>query len=319
MHLRIFTEPQQGADYGTLLRGRQGHRGTRLRRVLPVRPLPEAWARSGLPGPTDAWITLAGLARETSRIRLGTLMSPATFRLPGPAGHHGGAGGPDERRPGRTRAGHRAGSTPSTPRTGSRSRRWPSGSAGWKSSWRSSPGCGRPRQGSTFSFSGSLLHADRVTGAAQAGPAAAPAGPDRRWRAAPDAAAGGQLRRRVQRAVRQRRGQRRPPSGGCGRPARRRAGIPASLVYSVAQTVCCGRDEAELGRRAAAIGRPVDDLRDRGLAGSPAEVVDKLGRFAAAGASAGLPSGARPARPRPPGADRRRGHAPGRLRPARQG
>jgi F420-dependent oxidoreductase-like protein len=39
---------------------------------------------SGLPGPTDAWITLAGLARETSRIRLGTLMSPVTFRHPGP-------------------------------------------------------------------------------------------------------------------------------------------------------------------------------------------------------------------------------------------
>src|SRR3954465_1839729 len=38
----------------------------------------------GLPGPTDAWLTLAGLARETSRIRLGTLVSSATFRLPGP-------------------------------------------------------------------------------------------------------------------------------------------------------------------------------------------------------------------------------------------
>src|SRR3712207_8754252 len=38
----------------------------------------------GLPGPTDAWITLAGLARETSRIRLGTLMTAGTFRLPGP-------------------------------------------------------------------------------------------------------------------------------------------------------------------------------------------------------------------------------------------
>ena len=41
-------------------------------------------AGSGLPGPTDAWITLAGLAREPTRIRLGTPMSPVTFRLPGP-------------------------------------------------------------------------------------------------------------------------------------------------------------------------------------------------------------------------------------------
>src|ERR1700746_1951716 len=83
MQLRIFTEPQEGADYGTL---------------LPVAQATEqlgfdAFFRSdhylamsgpGLPGPTDAWITLAGLARETSRIRLGTLMSPVTFRLPGP-------------------------------------------------------------------------------------------------------------------------------------------------------------------------------------------------------------------------------------------
>src|ERR1700689_2211909 len=38
----------------------------------------------GLPGPTDAWVTLAGLARETSRIRVGTLVTSATFRLPGP-------------------------------------------------------------------------------------------------------------------------------------------------------------------------------------------------------------------------------------------
>src|SRR4029079_1158591 len=36
-----------------------------------------------LPGPTDAWATLAGLARETTRIRLGTLVTSATFRLPG--------------------------------------------------------------------------------------------------------------------------------------------------------------------------------------------------------------------------------------------
>ena len=38
----------------------------------------------GLPGPTDSWATLAGLAVETSHIRLGTLMTAATFRLPGP-------------------------------------------------------------------------------------------------------------------------------------------------------------------------------------------------------------------------------------------
>src|SRR6201982_4107118 len=83
MQLRIFTEPQEGAGYGTLLSVAQATEQLGC----------DAFCRSdhylamsgpALPGPTDAWITLAGLARETSRIRLGTLMSPVTFRLPGP-------------------------------------------------------------------------------------------------------------------------------------------------------------------------------------------------------------------------------------------
>jgi alkanesulfonate monooxygenase len=49
--------------------------------------------------------------------------------------------------------------------------------------------------------------------------------------------------------------------------------------------VCCGRDEDELARRAAAIGRDVADLRAHGLAGTPDELVDKIGQFAALGAS----------------------------------
>ena len=82
MQLRIFTEPQQGADYATLLSV------TRAAEELGFDAFFRSdhyltMAGSGLPGPTDAWITLAGLARETSRIRLGTLMSPVTFRLPG--------------------------------------------------------------------------------------------------------------------------------------------------------------------------------------------------------------------------------------------
>jgi len=60
---------------------------------------------------------------------------------------------------------------------------------------------------------------------------------------------------------------------------------PGSLAYSAAQTTCCGRDEAELARRAAAIGEDVADLRSNGLAGSPAEIVDKIGQFAGHGAS----------------------------------
>jgi alkanesulfonate monooxygenase SsuD/methylene tetrahydromethanopterin reductase-like flavin-dependent oxidoreductase (luciferase family) len=63
------------------------------------------------------------------------------------------------------------------------------------------------------------------------------------------------------------------------------AGRPAdSMIYSVAQVVCCGRDEAEVKRRAAAIGREPDELRENGLAGTPAEIVDKIGQFSAIGA-----------------------------------
>src|ERR1700719_846082 len=84
MKLRIFTEPQQGASYPTLRAVAQATEELgfdaffRSDHYLKMGDIP------GLPGPTDAWVTLAGLALETSRIRLGTLMSAATFRLPGP-------------------------------------------------------------------------------------------------------------------------------------------------------------------------------------------------------------------------------------------
>src|SRR6187399_3170111 len=85
--LSIFTEPQQGATYDAQLavarRAEQLGFGAFFRsdHYLAMGPRLDA---GGLPGPTDAWVTLAGLARDTSRIRLGTLVSPATFRLPGP-------------------------------------------------------------------------------------------------------------------------------------------------------------------------------------------------------------------------------------------
>ena len=63
------------------------------------------------------------------------------------------------------------------------------------------------------------------------------------------------------------------------------AGRPGtSMIYSAAQVVCCGLDDAELKRRAAAIGQEPAALREQGLAGSPAELVDKIGQFAGIGA-----------------------------------
>ncbi len=127
MQLRIFTEPQQGATYDDLLRV-----ATEAERLGF-----DAFFRSdhylkmgdvdGLPGPTDAWVTLAGLARETSTIRLGTLMSAATFRLPGPLAIA--VAQVDAMSGGRVELGTAPGGTRrSTPPTASPSRRSASGS-----------------------------------------------------------------------------------------------------------------------------------------------------------------------------------------------
>ncbi len=60
---------------------------------------------------------------------------------------------------------------------------------------------------------------------------------------------------------------------------------PASMTFSAALTVCCGRTTAELDRRVAAIGPHAAELREKGVAGTPAQLVDALGAFAEAGAA----------------------------------
>ncbi|MGZ4476855.1 MAG: LLM class flavin-dependent oxidoreductase, partial [Nocardioides sp.] len=59
----------------------------------------------------------------------------------------------------------------------------------------------------------------------------------------------------------------------------------ASMTFSTALVACVGATEAEVERRAAAIGRDTAELRENGLAGTPEEVVEKIKRFAEAGAS----------------------------------
>jgi F420-dependent oxidoreductase-like protein len=83
MDLRIFTEPQQGATYDTLLTVAKATEDLGFDAFFRSDHYLRMGNVDGLPGPTDAWITLAGLARETKRIRLGTLMTAGTFRLPG--------------------------------------------------------------------------------------------------------------------------------------------------------------------------------------------------------------------------------------------
>jgi F420-dependent oxidoreductase-like protein len=83
MDFRIFTEPQQGAAYDDLLRVAKAAEDAGYGAFFRSDHYLVMGDGDGLPGPTDAWTTLAGIARETSRIRLGTLMTSATFRHPG--------------------------------------------------------------------------------------------------------------------------------------------------------------------------------------------------------------------------------------------
>ena len=149
MDLRIFTEPQQGASYDDLLavaRAAEGYGFDAFFRSDHYLAMGEA---DGLPGPTDAWVTLAGIARETSTIRLGTLVTASTFRLPGPLAIA--VAQVDAMSGGRVELGIGAawydadhghfttsdltGTTPSTPPTASPSPRWGSGSSDSRSSW----------------------------------------------------------------------------------------------------------------------------------------------------------------------------------------
>src|SRR5688500_9376077 len=84
MRVSLFIEPHRGASYATQLRLARHAEAAGFEGLLRADHYQPMTADLGLPGPTDAWITLAGLARETSTLRIGTLVNSATFRLPGP-------------------------------------------------------------------------------------------------------------------------------------------------------------------------------------------------------------------------------------------
>lgn len=283
MRLRIFTEPQQGASYATL---RSVARATedlgfdaffRSDHYLKMGPV------SGEPGPTDAWATLAALAVETSRIRLGTLVTAATFRLPGPLAVT--VAQVDEMSGGRVEFGlgagwyddeHKAYGIPFPPLK-ERFDRFEEQLAVITGLWAAEPG-------SPFSYDGRYY---QVSGS--------PALPKPAQRPGPPVIIGGAGKRRTPALAAKYADEFNAaftsPDDAKALFERVRAACsatrrgPESMTFSAAQVVCCGKDEASLKRRAGAIGRSLDDLRENGLAGSPAEIADKLGRFAEAGAA----------------------------------
>ncbi|GIG29594.1 LLM class F420-dependent oxidoreductase [Cellulomonas marina] len=278
MQLRIFTEPQQGATYDDLLAVARATEDLGF----------DAFFRSdhyltmggdGLPGPTDAWTTLAGLARDTSRIRLGTLVSSATFRHPGVLAIQ--VAQVDQMSGGRVELGL---------------------GAGWFAAEHAAYGIPFPEKrfgllteqlelvtglwgtpiGERYSFHGAhytLEDSPALPKPVQTSPldpsrAGVPVivgglGPRRTPALAARFAAEFNLSFPELGVVEEKLRTVRAACEEIGRD-------PGTLVESIALVLCVGSDEAEFTRRAAAIGREPDELREHGLAGTPAEVVDRL-------------------------------------------
>jgi F420-dependent oxidoreductase-like protein len=281
MQLRIFTEPQQGADYATLLRVAKASADLGFDAFFRSDHYLKMGDVSGLPGPTDAWITLAGLARETTRIKLGTLMTAATFRHPGPLAIS--VAQVDQMSGGRVELGlgaawyadeHAAYGIPFAD-TGERFSRLEEQLAVITGLWEAP-------EGGAFSYQGQYY---TVTDS--------PALPKPAQRPRPPIIIGGTGPRRTPRlaatfADEYNVGFRTLPDTqeafGRVQQACAAAGRhESSMIYSAAQTVCCGRSEAEVKARAKAIGRDLGELRHSGLAGSPGEIAAKIGEFAAIG------------------------------------
>lgn len=281
MKLRVFTEPQQGATYSQLLTLAKATEDLGFDAFFRSDHYLHMGDVSGLPGPTDAWITLAGIARETQRVRLGTLVSPATFRLPGPLAIT--IAQIDEMSGGRVELGlgagwfaeeHAAYGIP-FPGLAERYDIFAEQLAVIDGLWRTPPG-------QTFDFTGRHY---TLTGA--------PARPKPIQSPRPPIILGGAGKKRSATLAAKYADEYNvgfQPVAETNvvfdriRAAVAEAGRDAgSMAYSTAQVICVAKDDPSLARRAAALGRDLDELRTNGLAGSPAEVADKIGQFAATG------------------------------------
>jgi F420-dependent oxidoreductase-like protein len=277
MDFRVFVEPQQGATYGDQLAVARAAEAAGYSAFFRSDHY-TAMSGDGLPGPTDSWVTLGAIARETTSIRLGTLVTSATFRYPGPLAIT--VAQVDEMSRGRVELGigagwfeaeHRAYAIPFPP-LGERFDRLTEQLSIITGLWTTPPG-------QTFDYSGT--HYTVAESPALPKPVQSPhppiiiGGAGAKRTPALTAAFAAEFNipfaplevartqfERVSSAM-----------ADAGRAAE-------SLTYSAAFVVCAGRDEQEIARRAAAIGRDVDELRGNSpLVGTPAEIADKLGAY----------------------------------------
>lgn len=280
MEYCVFTEPQQGATYDDQLAFAQ----TAERVGFDGFFRSDHYLRMGdgdpLPGPTDAWTTLAGLARETSSIRLGTLVSSVTYRQPGVLAIQ--VAQVDAMSGGRAELGlgtgwfereHRAYGIPFP------AKRFDL----LEEQLAIVTGLWATPVGESFDFDGahySLTDAPPLPRPVQS--------------RVPVIVGGGGPRRTPELAARFAtefnigfRSEQEIAEKFAGvRAACERVGRdPASVKHSVALTTLAGPDEGELERRAANIGRTVDQMRgDVNIVGGRDEIVAKVERLAAIGA-----------------------------------
>jgi F420-dependent oxidoreductase-like protein len=279
--LRIFTEPQQGASYGDLLAVAQRAEQLGFGAFFRSDHFLKMGDGDGLPGPTDAWITLGGIARETSTIRLGTLVTSATFRYPGALAIS--VAQVDEMSAGRVELGL---------------------GAGWYEQEHEAYGIEFPPLGERFERLEEQL--EIITGM-WATPldqtfdspgghypvTSSPGLPKPVQTPLPIIIGGGgpvKTPRLAARFATEFNTPFVPQSFFTEQGERVRAACeaidrdPATMTFSTALVVCCGSDEADVERRAAAIGREPAELRENGLAGTVDEVADRLRSWVEAGA-----------------------------------
>lgn len=281
MKLRIFTEPQQGATYTDLLAVATATETAGFDGFFRSDHYLKMGDADGLPGPTHTWVTLGGLARDTSTIRLGTLVSPVTFYRPGPLAIA--VAQVDQMSNGRIEFGF---------------------GTGWFESEHSAYGLDFPPLGERFDrFEESL---EQITGlwATEEGETYShdgrfhsfmdsPALPKPVQRPGPPIIIGGRGKVRTPALVARYASEFNLPFTPVDEigPAidRMHAACedigrdPGEVVVSTALALCLGESEAEVERRAAAIGREPSELRENGAAGTVDEVLEKLRAYAGAG------------------------------------
>jgi F420-dependent oxidoreductase-like protein len=282
MRVTVFTEPHRGASYDDQLRFARLVEAGGFEGFLRADHYQAMGDEPGLPGPTDAWLTLAALARETTRIRLGTLVTSATFRLPGPLAVM--VAQVDQMSGGRVELGIGAGWYEREhtsygipfPGVGERFDRLAEQLEVITGLWRTPPG-------ETYSFTGD--HYRLVDAPALPKPVQVPGPPvivgGRGPKRTPELAARFNMPFKT---VEETAAAYERVREACDRLGRAESGR-APLTLSAGIVVAIGRTDAEAQRRAAPLhvksALPPEDP----VVGSPAQLVDRIGEFAAIGAT----------------------------------